>query len=248
MLRKLGTLVVITFLVCACQLISTAAEAPSFNLAFNLDGYWEGFVEHQGAKLVIKIEFKTEPDGVKAVIDIPDLYIHGYKLTNVRYESPSVRFELPLSREPDKFDGAFKGEFIEGSYSGRFYQAEARSAHFVLRRLKKKPLNYKQEEVSFQNGEVKLAGTLFVPLKKGTHPAVVFFHGSGPQTRDSYLRFFADLFAQHGVATLIFDKRGTGASTGESGTGRETGSMFWPPTRSPACDSCSAVPRSLPRR
>src|SRR4030095_4495013 len=51
--------------------------------------------------------------------------------------------------------------------------------------------------------------------RNGPPPAVVFFDGSGPQTRESYLRFFADLFARHGFATLIFDKRGTGASTGE---------------------------------
>lgn len=181
----------------------------------SIDGYWEGFVEHQGARLIIKVEFKTAPDGIKAVIDIPDFYIHGYKLANVRYEPPSLHFELALSREPDKFDGALKGEFIEGTYSGRFNQAEARSAHLILWRLKKKSPLYKQEEVSFQNGEVKLAGTLFTPLKKGTHPAVVLFHGSGPQTRESYLRFFADLFAQRGIATLIYDKRGTGASTGK---------------------------------
>jgi pimeloyl-ACP methyl ester carboxylesterase len=180
-----------------------------------IDGYWEGFVESHGARLIINVEFKTAPDGIRAIIDIPDLYIHGYKLTNARYESPSVRFELPLSREPDKFDGAFKGEIIEGTYSGRFYQAETQSAHFILRRLKKKPLPYRQEEVSFQNGDVKLAGSLFIPLKKGRHPGIVFFHGSGPQTRESYLRFFADLFARRGIATLIFDKRGTGASTGE---------------------------------
>jgi pimeloyl-ACP methyl ester carboxylesterase len=215
MLKKLRAVAVVIFTLCCCQLTSTAVESAYFNPASKLDGYWEGFVEREGAKLGIKVEFKTEPDGVRGVIDIPDLYIHGYKLTNVRYESPSVRFELPLSREPDKFDGAFKGEFIEGTYSGRFYQAEARSAHFILRRLKNKPAPYKQEEVSFQNGEVKLAGTLLTPIKKGPHPAVVFFHGSGPQTRESYLRFFADLFARRGVAALIFDKRGTGASTGE---------------------------------
>lgn len=208
MLRKLRMLIVITLLLCAWQLTSTAKAAP-------LDGYWEGFVEHQGARLVIKVEFQTATDGIKAVIDIPDLYIHGYKLTNVRYELASLHFELPLSREPDKFDGQHKGEFIEGTYSGRFYKEAARSAHLILWRLKKKPLPYKQEEVSFENGKVKLAGTLMVPLKKGPHPAVVFFHGSGPQTRESYLRFFADLFAQRGIAALIFDKRGTGASTGE---------------------------------
>jgi len=180
-----------------------------------IDGYWEGFVERQGTKLEIKVEFKTAADGIKAFIDIPDLYIQGYQLANIRYELPNIHFELAINRDQDKFDGTLKGEFIEGSYSGRFYQAEPRSAHLILWRLKQKPLPYQREDVSFQNGDVKLAGSLFVPLKKGPHPAIVFFHGSGPQTRESYLRFFAVLFARQRIATLIFDKRGTGASTGE---------------------------------
>lgn len=40
-------------------------------------------------------------------------------------------------------------------------------------------------------------------------------HGSGPQTRESYLRWFADTFARAGFVTLIYDKRGTGDSEGE---------------------------------
>ena len=192
-------------------LLTPAADAP-------LEGRWEGVIVHQNATLGLRVDFTNATDGIKAVIDIPDLYIHGYKLTNVRYESPMLHFELPLSGDPDKFDGTCKGELgelIEGTHTGRLYKEEARSAQLTLRRVKKAPPPYTQEEVSFRNGEVKLAGTLFVPLNKGLHPAVVLFHGSGPQTRESYLRFFANLFAQHGIATLIFDKRGTGASTGE---------------------------------
>jgi hypothetical protein len=40
----------------------------------------------------------------------------------------------------------------------------------------------------------------------------VFLHGSGPQTRESYLRWFADYFARRGVASLVYDKRNTGRS------------------------------------
>ena len=85
--RKLRMLAVVTFLLCVCQLTPTAAEARPFDL----DGYWGGVIVRQGAELGINVEFKTEPDGVKAVIDIPGLYIHGYKLTSVRCEPPSVR-------------------------------------------------------------------------------------------------------------------------------------------------------------
>jgi len=206
--RKLGMFTVVMLLLCVYQPTSIAAQDL-------IAGYWEGVIAEQGKELRINVEFKRQGDGLTATIDIPDLYILDYKLTKVSFEAPKVHFELALGSEPERFDGTFQGGNISGKYAGRFYKEESRSAAFHLWREKREPSRYQQEQVSFHNGEVKLAGTLFVPLGKGPHPAVVFFHGSGPQTRESYLRFFADLFARRGIATLIFDKRGTGASTGE---------------------------------
>jgi pimeloyl-ACP methyl ester carboxylesterase len=70
-----------------------------------------------------------------------------------------------------------------------------------------------EQEVIFTDGAVRLAGTLMLPATKGPHPAIVLLHGSGPLTRYSfgpYPHFFTSL----GFAVLIYDKRGTGASTG----------------------------------
>jgi pimeloyl-ACP methyl ester carboxylesterase len=72
---------------------------------------------------------------------------------------------------------------------------------------------YATEPVGFNNGDVHLAGTLLRPLTPGPHPAVVMLHGSGPATRET-LQPFADVFARNGIAVLLHDKRGTGASTG----------------------------------
>jgi uncharacterized protein len=77
-----------------------------------------------------------------------------------------------------------------------------------------RPCRLAEENVSFKNGEVTLAGTLILPKTKGPHPAVVMVHGSNPSSRDA-LRLMADYFALQGVATLVYDKRGTGASTGD---------------------------------
>jgi len=71
----------------------------------------------------------------------------------------------------------------------------------------------RDEAVVFRNGDVSLAGTVITPSTPGPHPAVVLLHGSGPLTRHSFgpwPRFFNSL----GLAVLVFDKRGTGASTG----------------------------------
>ena len=68
----------------------------------------------------------------------------------------------------------------------------------------------RQEEVRFQNGQVTLAGTLYVPSGSGPHPAVIFIHGSGDDSRETY-RYYADILARRGIAVLIYDKRGVGA-------------------------------------
>lgn len=69
------------------------------------------------------------------------------------------------------------------------------------------------EEVSFEQADAKLAGTLILPQSKGPHAAIILLHGSGPLTREKYgpwPHFFSSL----GLAVLIYDKRGSGESTG----------------------------------
>ena len=72
------------------------------------------------------------------------------------------------------------------------------------------------ETITFQNGEVTLAGTLDLPAGEGPFPAIVTIHGSPPLTRnDIYNLRISHFFVQHGYAVLRYDKRGTGESTGE---------------------------------
>lgn len=72
---------------------------------------------------------------------------------------------------------------------------------------------YREEPVSFVNGDVQLAGSLLIPEGNGPFPVVIFIHGSQGSDRHMY-RHYADCFARHGIGALIYDKRGTGTSTG----------------------------------
>jgi dienelactone hydrolase len=69
------------------------------------------------------------------------------------------------------------------------------------------------EPVSFQGDGARLRGDLLLPAGKGRHPAVVMLQGAGPSTRAPY-REQAEYLADHGIATLIYDKRGAGESSG----------------------------------
>lgn len=71
-------------------------------------------------------------------------------------------------------------------------------------------------EIFFRNGELQLAGMLFVPEEQGPFPTVVIIHGSGTSYRDSkwYLSITQHLL-DNGIAVLLPDKRGSEKSEGE---------------------------------
>jgi pimeloyl-ACP methyl ester carboxylesterase len=74
---------------------------------------------------------------------------------------------------------------------------------------------YNEEPVQFSNGAVKLMGTLYLPRGDGPFPAIILLHGSGVESR-AESRYLAKLFARHGIAGLIYDKRGAGSSGGDT--------------------------------
>jgi pimeloyl-ACP methyl ester carboxylesterase len=68
------------------------------------------------------------------------------------------------------------------------------------------------EDITFQSHGAKLAGSVVLPVDQEVRAAVVFIHGSGPQTRSLG---WAEKFAQAGIAALVYDKRGVGESGGK---------------------------------
>jgi pimeloyl-ACP methyl ester carboxylesterase len=79
---------------------------------------------------------------------------------------------------------------------------------------------YTTERVTWANGDVRLAGTLYLPASGAKVPAAILLHGSGQMGRlrnagNRVLYNHAEWLASHGVAVLFYDKRGVGESTGD---------------------------------
>lgn len=81
----------------------------------------------------------------------------------------------------------------------------------------------KETNVSVPADDVTLAGTLTIPDGEGPHPAALLIAGSGPLDRDGnhkrlplgVSRDLALLMSDAGLATLRYDKRGVGESSGD---------------------------------
>lgn len=71
------------------------------------------------------------------------------------------------------------------------------------------------EEIRFNNGDLRLAGMVFLPEGEGSFPMAVIIHGSGTSRRDNawYLSVTRQLQA-NGIAVLLPDKRGSEKSEG----------------------------------
>ena len=82
-----------------------------------------------------------------------------------------------------------------------------------------RPSKPRSVPVSFRNGDVTIAGTLFLPKGTGPYPAIVLFHSANGGARDfhAYQHLSAAL-PDAGVAVLLYDRRGSGASSGDFNT------------------------------
>ncbi|HEY9421399.1 MAG TPA: alpha/beta fold hydrolase, partial [Thermoanaerobaculia bacterium] len=77
-------------------------------------------------------------------------------------------------------------------------------------------LPLRERTVTFRSGDVELFGKLVLPEGEGPHPAVVVAHGSEATAASQYYHE-PYLLAPQGIATFVFDKRGTGRSQGRYG-------------------------------
>lgn len=180
----------------------TNAQSPS------IEGHWEGEAIREGARLPITIDFFPGDSGVRGTFTSPSQRVMDYPLDSVTVSSGIVQFGVGGGSL--EFEGRFSAEGISG-----ILREGGAEGEFSLRRAGRISHPYTQTDVTFQNGTAVLAGSLFMPPGEGPFPAVVLVHGSGSETRWGTSRFLADQFARAGIAALIYDKRGTGESTGD---------------------------------
>ena len=211
------------------SLILAVANALAATAQADLLGSWTGKLDLGVAKLTLVFHLKQADGRVKVTMDSPDQSAMGIPCTKdfLSYDSLAVSVK--------SINASYSGRLKDGKIVGTFKQI-GMSFPLVLAKGTEElrrpqnpqtPFPYETEEVTFRNerDSATLAGTLTWPVgynpKSKKKPVVaLFITGSGQENRDEEIfdhkpfLVIADYLARHGIATLRYDDRATGASKG----------------------------------
>ena len=183
-------------------------------------GTWSGKLDVQGTKISLVFHLDEE----NPTIDSPDQGAKGIPIEVTRTATGSITIKVP------SIGATYEGLWLIKQIAGTFKQMGA-SLPLTLTPGEEKlnrpqtpvgPFPYTTEEVSFANGDAVLKGTLVLPdgyCRKT--PVLIMVTGSGLQNRDEEIyehkpfAVIADALARAGIATLRYDDRGFGESTGD---------------------------------
>ena len=121
--------------------------------------------------------------------------------------------DVTMTLRGDRIMAVFTGRLEGDSLTGPLKESTG-DGRFAYSRTPAKSSTFEERDVTFANGPVTLPGSLVLPRTGSSLSAVVFLHGSGAEGRWTS-RFLAAQLANRGIAALIFDKRGVGASSGD---------------------------------
>ena len=196
-----------------------------FNIALVANaqtGTWSGKLDVMGNKLTIVFHL----DGDEPCMDSPDQAALGIPIQVEKTALGNVIIKVPALAA--SYEGLWTGKQILGTFKqGALSVPLALTPEAELKRPQTPvgPFPYTEEEVSFSNGDAHLEGTLVLPegYTRKT-PVLIMVTGSGQENRDEEIfehkpfAVIADALARVGIATLRYDDRGVGGSTGEVAT------------------------------
>ena len=217
-----------TIITLLTALLVLSAQAQ-VNPTTTLEGSWSGKLK-VGAMLLTLVLHLEQADGyVKASLDSPDQGAKGISAYKEYLSDDSVAIKVEsigATYRAKLKDGKLDGTF---SQSGMTFPLEMTKGVTEVKRPQepKAPYPYETEEVIFKNevDGATLVGTLTWPVgydknAKKKPMVLLFVSGSGQQNRDEELMnhkpflVIADYLARQGIASLRYDDRATGKSTG----------------------------------
>ena len=190
-------------------LASSILLVPGTVAAKDLEGTWSGTWIKNGDSLPVVVRFTRADNLYSGTFDSDALQVSKIPFAEVSESGRQVHLVLKGDQSTIVFDGeesagAIDGSLTENNSKGSFHLVRSEAA----------TLQVQSRDVTFNNGDVKIAGSILIPEGNGRHAAILFLNGSGPEGRFAN-RWLAERFAQAGFLALIYDKRGVGRSSGD---------------------------------
>lgn len=199
----------------------------SSNTVFGLNGAWRGSLDLGQMKLPLTFNFSETPSGeTQCIIDSPSQGAKGIPTEVVLCTPDSISLTCNAIRASYTgriTDDTVKGHFTQHGYRFPLDLTTDNPQENRRPQTPKPPFPYSVTDTTFTapDGAV-MSATLTIPLNASSRkmPGVVMVTGSGPQNRDEEFcehkpfAVIADFLARNGIASLRYDDRGTGKSTG----------------------------------
>jgi pimeloyl-ACP methyl ester carboxylesterase len=185
----------------------------------DVKGAWTGKLNVYGTELTLVFHL----DSVNCTLDSPD---QGIKGVPAKLEHTATGIKVTVASINASYEGVNMGESIMGTFKqhGQSFPLTLKPGTVKRNRPQTPvgPYPYQTQEVSFSNGSAVLKGTLVLPENHTQNtPVLLMVTGSGLQNRDEEIfehkpfAVIADALARQGIATLRYDDRGFGGSTGD---------------------------------
>jgi len=202
----------IFLLLCFASIVAKAQSGDA-------KGAWTGKLNVYGTELTLVFHL----DSVNCTLDSPD---QGIKGVPAKLEHTATGIKVTVASINASYEGVNMGESIMGTFKqhGQSFPLTLKPGTVKRNRPQTPvgPYPYQTQEVSFSNGSAVLKGTLVLPENHTQNtPVLLMVTGSGLQNRDEEIfehkpfAVIADALARQGIATLRYDDRGFGESTGD---------------------------------
>lgn len=211
MRKSAFTLCLFIFMLAVAAGCSDGGEESEEDKAVN--GKWTGAIDVPNHQLEIIVNLIKE-DGRSGTISIPVQGIKDYPLSSVTVNGQDIAFFMEVHGQQISFDGEYKDDVIEGNFSQQ-------GQTFPFRLTKGGLVDESDENfLSVETNEGTLYGELEKPDGDGPFPVMLIIPGSGLTDRNgnssgiqgenNSLKMLAERLAEQGIASVRYDKRGTG--------------------------------------
>lgn len=203
---------ILLLLICFTSIVTRAQVC-------DIKGDWTGKLSVYGTEIPLVFHF----DGEECTMDSPD---QGARGISAKLERTATGIKVAVPSINANYEGVNMGDSVMGTFKQNGLSLPLTLKPGSVKRNRPQtptpPYPYQTQEVSFCNGDAVLKGTLATPENVSSQtPVLLMVTGSGLQNRDE--EFFehkpfaviADALARQGIATLRYDDRGFGESTGD---------------------------------